>query len=294
VLIEAEPGLDPEAVARAIHQGGRSGERFLRLDCAGTDAVDLEAALFGTRGNRRHRGSALEVVSDKGLVVRAGEGTLFLANIPELPASTQGRLARLLRDGEMTVRETRHVASLGARVTAAAGPALPQDVEEGRFRDDLYRRVGTLRVEIPPLRRRPDDLAAITAVLIETICRNAGLPLKKPTPMALTLLKACPWRGNTRELRTFLERVVLDAASETIQLEDLLAHVRLDGRPAPAAPTRELREARRQFEREYIAAVIRHHHGRMVDAARALGLQRTNLYRKIRQLGIAGGGARTR
>jgi DNA-binding NtrC family response regulator len=112
------------------------------------------------------------------------------------------------------------------------------------------------------------------------------MPLKTLTRPALTLLSALPWRGNAPELRSLLERLILLVPQGLIRLEDVLAHTQLDGAPGPVRPDATLRQARARFESEYIAAVLQHHHGRIADAAQVLGVQRTNLYRKMRRLNL--------
>lgn len=133
----------------------------------------------------------------------------------------------------------------------------------------------------------PDDIRRVIERLVGEVCDRAGAGRKALAPAAVTLLAAMPWRGSLVELRHALSRIVGDVAGDVIQLEDVLAHVRFDGAPAPHAPAGTLRSARRQFEREYITLVLERHRGRVGDAARALGIQRTNLYRKARQLGIS-------
>lgn len=292
-LLVAEPGQDVAVVARLIHaHSGRASGPFLAVDSAGATPADIERELFGSPAARRSpRARGVETASSHSLLARAAGGSLLLQNVGELAASTQARLARALRDGEVRLAGSSRVVRLAARLMATASPGLTTDVEEGRFRADLYRRLSGMRIELPPLRHRREDISAIALQLAAEIGLAVGRPIRF-TPMALTLLSACPWRGNIVELRALLERVALGGADDVIRLEDLLAHVRLDGGPAPVVPSGNLRDARRRFERDYIAAVLQQHGGRIADAARALGIQRTNLYRKARQLGIQCGGAK--
>lgn len=287
VLLVAEPGQEVAVVARLIHaRSGRASGAFLVLDAAGATPAEVERELLGSPAVRRSpRANGLETVSSHSLLARAAAGSLLLQNAGELAASAQARLARALRDAEVRLAGTNRVARVAARLMATAGPALTSDVEEGRFRADLYRRLSGIRIELPPLRRRREDIGAIALHLAAEIGLTVGRPIRF-TPMALTLLSACPWRGNIAELRALLERVAMGGTDEVIRLEDLLAHVRLDGGSAPVPPAGNLRDARRRFERDYIAAVLQQHGGRIADAARALGIQRTNLYRKARQLGL--------
>jgi two-component system nitrogen regulation response regulator NtrX len=176
---------------------------------------------------------------------------------------------------------------LDIRPIAAVEPGFESAVEEGRLRRDLYDRLSLIRIELPPLRQRREDIPFLANHFLKEICRASGAPIKTLTRSAVTLLGALPWRGNAPELRALLERLVLLTPHGSIRLEDVLAQVRLDGSEVAAVGGTTLREARLRFERDYIAAVVRQHHGRMGEAAHALGIQRTNLYRKLRQLSVS-------
>jgi two-component system nitrogen regulation response regulator NtrX len=206
---------------------------------------------------------------------------LFLASVQELPATTQRRLARVLRDGQVRVGGSSRIRSLDLRLVASGPPSLEDDVAEGRFRADLFRRLSAGRIDVPALRERPEDLSEIVRQL-QAEGDDHGMP-RPCTRAALALLAALPWEGNLDELREVLGKIK-DNGAGPIRVEDLLAHLPLVRRTAVAGAS--LREARRQFEREYVAAVLREHGWCMRDAARALGMQRTNLYRKARQLNI--------
>jgi DNA-binding NtrC family response regulator len=159
-------------------------------------------------------------------------------------------------------------------------------VHAHRFRADLYRRLSALRLDLPPLRDRGEDVPALAQRLLDDICAADGLPTRTFTQTALALLGALNWPGNFAELRGAIERVVAETRAEVIQVEDLLPALQLLRAPAPFVPSGNLREARLRFERDYITAVLQHHGWRMAEAAQTLGIQRPNLYRKARQLGI--------
>ncbi len=169
---------------------------------------------------------------------------------------------------------------------ASASPSIDTEVQGNRLRTDLFRRVAAVRIDVPPLRDRAADVPAIATRLLEEICGARGVGARTFTTAALALVSALAWPGNIAELRHVLERVVADGADDTIQVEHLLPALRLDARPPAFRPAPNLREARLRFERDYIAAVLQHHGWRMADAAQTLGIQRPNLYRKARQLGI--------
>ena len=272
VLIAAERGLDAGAVARAIHQGGpgKAGP-FLVQTCAALGAAELERALFGSA--RRVAAADVETIAASSLLFRARGGVLFLSDLDELPAPLQQRLARLLRDGEVRLPRRSSPVALDVRLIASTTNRL-----DPGLREDLLRRL-PLVIEIPPLRQRRDDVPAMAEAMLAARDRR-----RRFTPAALTVLSALPWRRNTAELGGLLDRLAA-TGSGVIRQEDVLAEVQLDR--LPARPTGSLRDARRAFEREFIAGVLREHAWQMRDAARALGIERANLYRKARQLGIS-------
>jgi two-component system nitrogen regulation response regulator NtrX len=228
-------------------------------------------------------------VSHSSRLFEASGGTLFLQNLPEMPNRVQAKLHRVLRDREAVLSTDRSRLELDIRPIAAVDPGFESAVEEGRLRRDLYDRLSLIRIELPPLRQRREDVPFLANYFLKEICRANGAPIKTLTRSAVTLLAALPWRGNAPELRALLERLVLLTPHGSIRLEDLLAQVRLDSSEITSVGGTTLRDARLRFERDYIAAVVRQHHGRMGDAAQALGIQRTNLYRKLRQLSVMRG-----
>ena len=279
VLVVAEHGFSAERIARAI--AVRRPQPFLVLDCQAGSPESVLRDLFGRADGRR---TDVETVETRSLLARARGGTLLLAGVAQLPAAAQLRLWRVLRDGELRVGAT--TTQLDVRVIAATQPGLDREVAEHRFRRDLYDRLQRFRIDVPALRERRDDLPAIIQAVLAEVCRSRGI-VRRLAPAALTALTALPWTGNLDELRLALDRLALAVTGETIRQEDVLA----DLRPAPPSPPRfaitgTLREARLAFEREYIAAVLQEHGWRMSEAARTLGIERANLYRKTRQLGI--------
>jgi DNA-binding NtrC family response regulator len=270
VLIAAEAGLDTQAVARAVHRASRRKTRpFLVQPCAGWSAGELERALFGAP----HRAGDLETISTTCALARAHGGILLLSDLDELPAPLQRRLARILRDGEVRMVRRSSPASLDVRVVASTNNRL-----DPGLREDLLRRLPVI-VDLPSLRQRRGDVPAVAQAMLAARDHK-----RRFTAAALTVLAALPWRRNTSELSGLIARLTAPGTATLIRQEDVLAEVQLDR--SPARPTGNLRDARRAFEREFIAAVLRDHAWQMRDAARALGIERANLYRKARQLGI--------
>ena len=290
ILLYGERGTGREMLARAIHGHSRRDAPFVTVDCSSSSPQELEHELFGSVSQRRADGHEerriVERVSASAKLLECSGGTLFLMNLAEMPVRIQGKLHRILRDREAVLSSEKRRVELDIRPMAAVEPGFESAVDEGRLRRDLYERLSLIRIELPPLRQRREDIPFLANHFLKESCRTNGSPIKTLTRSALTLLAALPWRGNAPELRALLERLVLLTPHGSIRLEDVLAQVRLDGSDISATGGTTLREARLRFERDYIAAVVRQHHGRMGEAAAALGIQRTNLYRKLRQLSV--------
>ena len=218
------------------------------------------------------------------MFAQAQGGTLLLSNVGELAASGQLRLSRLLRDGEMRVDGK--TVPLRVRVIASAYPGLETDVAEHRFRAELHDRLQRGRVDVPPLRERAVDMPQIITMVLQDVCASRGTP-RTLAPAALTALASLPWPGNLDELRLALDRLVDRVRSSTIRQEDVIA----DLRPSPSQARRAGSLGRSVTHVSRSSASTsppssRNTAGGMSDAARTLGIQRANLYRKTRQLGI--------
>jgi two-component system, NtrC family, nitrogen regulation response regulator NtrX len=172
-------------------------------------------------------------------------------------------------------------------VAAAVEPGFDRALEEGRFRADLYKRLSATRIDVPPLRYRPEDIPLLAAHLLAEESSRLDLPSKRLSSSASVLLAALPWRGNIPELRQLLGTLLLLVPHETVSLRQLLAHIRLDGGAGAAQAAGSLRQAKTRWEREYITAVLARHKWCFSEAARELGIQRTNLHRKARTLRIS-------
>lgn len=260
VLIVGERGTGREMIARAIHlHGPRRDHPFTKVVCGDVGSPEL------------------------GLVLADGAApgaTVYLENLRELPADAQLRLDALVRDRLDTA------AADPPRFIASAEPSLFEEAERGRFRRGLVEAIAVVRIDLPPLRQRSADIPLLATYFLKEACRRADVPAKTFSRSALTLLAALPWLGNAAELRSLTERLAILIPRGVVLLEDVLANVRFEHAEALGRPRESLRIARERFERDYVAAVLQHHRGRMGAAARDLGIERTNLYRKIKQLNI--------
>jgi DNA-binding NtrC family response regulator len=248
--------------------------------CDSADAAGLGQLLFGTAA----AATDLEAVTRDSRIAAARGGTLFLRDVPELPAAVQARLARIARDGEVAIDGVPVATEL--RLTASASPAVDADVHGHRLRADLFRRLAGVRIDLPPLRDRQEDVPLIAVRVLDSFIEQRGLAPRGFTQAALALVGAVTWPGNLAELQAAIARVASEPGDHDIQVEHVLPALHLQRAPARFMPTGNLREARLRFERDYISAVLQHHAWRMADAAQTLGIQRPNLYRKARQLGI--------
>jgi len=286
VLLVGERGFNLEAVARIIHGTCGDAKPFVVVECATAEPSRIEARLLGGPVGSVDGGGDLEQIGGESHLVAARGGTLFLRDIGGLPASAQARLVRVIRDGQCRIDGAAQPQSTDVRLIGTASTLIDADVLEGRVREDLYRRVSTLRVDVAPLRDRAEDIPSIVDRLSRERSVKCSEPSRSFTQAALGFIAALPWRGNVGEIRDFIERLGPGPTAQAIQVEDVLAQVRLEAEALRIRPNGNLQSARRQFEREYIGVVLEQRGWRMTEAAKVLGIQRTNLYRKVRQLGV--------
>ena len=286
VLIRGEEGAGRQVVARAIHAASAGSGHFVVVDCASGDPRQLGAELFGSSPDAHNFGSRdFERVSRNSRLHDALGGTLYLRNITEAPNRIQARLARVFRDREAVLVESDTAIDIDVRLVAGVAPDVDAAVREGRLRDDIYRRLAGIAIDVPALRNRREDLPLLANCLLRQACSSARVPAKTLSRPALSLICALPWRGNGEELATLLRTIVDNGAAGGVGLDDVLRYVQLNT-GALSSEGGTLRQARAQFERRYIISLLEQHRGRMTDAAKSLGIQRTNLYRKMRTLKI--------
>jgi DNA-binding NtrC family response regulator len=277
VLLQGETGTGKGILAAWIHaHSGRSAETMVDLNCAGFSPALLESELFG-----HERGAFTGAVAAKpGLLEIADRGTVFLDEISEMDPLVQPRLLKVLE--EQTIRRVGDVRSRAVdfRLIAASHQDLAALAQEGRFRNDLYFRLSTLPLRVPPLRERVEDIPVLARHILEQLGADLGRAGLSLTGESVQLLQRYPWPGNVRELRNVLERAVLLNDGDRISA----AHLRFDA--LPPAPEDEERLTLQAVEREHIRSVLERTGGRVDDAARLLGVPLSSLYQKLKRHGI--------
>ena len=307
VMLTGERGTGRGLVARVVHACAHDGHApLVVIDCRDLLPAVAERTLFGVpaNGNGGNGGAGgiggsaasgvtrsatgVEVVYPGSLLHSARGGTIIFRNVDELPVRVQARLATLFRDREFKTRTNGSAQLYPVRPMAIVEPGFHQHVDDGRVRADLYRRFAEFQIQVPALRERREDIPGLAQLFVAGACSALNVEIKDMDTPSQTVLSALPWPGNVRELKDLLEGLVQVTPEPQISLRTLLDHVTLDA-PDGLHPTLgvSLRDARQRFEREYIAAVVAQHHGRIPDAAKALGIQRTNLYRKLRSLKLS-------
>lgn len=275
VLLVGESGTGKELFARMIHRWGpKKQERFLAANCATRPPELLESQLFGTQS------AASEQL---GIFRNAGEGTVFLDEVSQLPLSTQARLLRAMEYGEIMPQAASEPQNHQARIIAATSRDLSREVAEGRFDEALFYRLDGVKIRIPPLRERLDDIPELIDFFIAKHNREMGQRVTGAASETVRLLIAANWKGNIRQLDNAIERAVMMCDSTQIRPKDLPPDLLGSSQPLP--DTDDLRSALRHYERLHIERVLREWPDKR-EAARRLRLGLSSLYRKIEELGI--------
>ena len=298
MLIEGDSGVGKEVVAEAIHAASpRARKAIIRINCGAIPANLVESELFG-----HEKGAFTGAFERKiGRFQEADGGTLFLDEVGEMPLEAQVKLLRVLQSGEIQPVGARHAFEVDVRVIAATNKTLSDEIEAGRFREDLFYRLNVVQVTIPPLRDRPGDIAPLARHLLGRIAEQPGLRPLGITDDALALLNTYEWPGNVRQLHNALFRAAVLCDGDGLTRSDFPQIAQLAaGKPAGSAPPRapsgaagvtlfradgNLR-ALEEIEADVIRLAIGHYRGRMTEVARRLGIGRSTLYRKLGELGI--------
>jgi two-component system nitrogen regulation response regulator NtrX len=287
VLIYGENGTGKELVARSIHAlSRRRTSTFVEVNCAAIPEDLIESELFG-----HVRGAFTGAVADRrGKFEAADGGTLFLDEIADMSVKTQAKVLRVLQEQVMEPVGGTSKIRVDVRVLAATNKELPSEIRAGRFREDLYFRLNVIPIFVPPLRDRQEDIPLLAEHFMASFAEEYGRRLKTIDAGALARLQAYAWPGNVRELRNVIERLIIMVPGDTITAGDLafLASDHPGAAEAAEWPAdgMTLFEARDRFERAFIMRGLAAHQGNISRAAEALGVERSNLYRKMRAFGI--------
>jgi two-component system nitrogen regulation response regulator NtrX len=285
VLIYGESGTGKELVAHALHAlSPRSAHPLVEVNCAAIPEDMIESELFG------HMKGSFTAAHDRkiGKLQKADGGTLFLDEVGDMSLRTQAKVLRSLEEQRFEPLGAQESIQVDVRVVAATNKNLEEEIEKGNFREDLFYRLNVIPFYVPPLRERKEDIPVLAGYFLEEFARGYGRKPKELTPQALQLLQEHHWPGNVRELKNLIERIVI-----------LSPQTRIDARHIPLQPAKKpagdkpaerygsLQDVREAAEREYIQKKLEEAGGNVSRTAELLGLERSNLYRKMRALGIA-------
>ena len=285
VLLTGESGVGKELAARAIHSNSlRQDEAFVQVNCAAIPEELIESELFG------HEKGSFTGAAEKqiGKFELAHRGTIFLDEVGDMSLRTQAKVLRVLQEGEVERIGSQKTIQVDVRVIAATNKTLEEEIEAGRFREDLYFRLSVLPIRVPPLRERPEDVEPLIEHFVQEFCSVNNFRPKAFAPPAMEALKRHPWRGNVRELKNVVERLLIMAEGDEVRAEDVSGVLRRptdDATALSAAGT--LRDFKEAAERTFLVAKLRESNWNISATAQAIGTPRSNLYKKLDQYGIS-------
>jgi two-component system nitrogen regulation response regulator NtrX len=286
ILIMGENGTGKELVARSIHLQSRRAKRALvEVNCAAIPEELIESELFG-----HERGAFTGATTKKrGKFELAHEGTIFLDEVGDMSAKAQAKILRILQEKKFERVGGTKILDTDVRVLAASNKDLEKEMEEGRFRQDLYYRLHVIPLIILPLRERKEDILPLTEHFIKTFCMKEGIAPKTMTDEAMNLIMEHNWPGNVRELKNIIERLVIMSPSEVIAAKDIPPFVREGGGfndDRALFYQQSYRAARQEFERQFITRRLEENEWNVSKTADAIGLERSNLHRKMKVHGL--------
>jgi two-component system nitrogen regulation response regulator NtrX len=292
VLIQGESGVGKELVARTIHRNSlRSRERFVQVNCAAIPEELIESELFG------HEKGSFTGATEKqvGKFEQADRGTIFLDEVGDMSQKTQAKVLRVLQEGEVERLGSARTIKVDVRVIAATNKNLEEEIEKGHFREDLYFRLAVIPIQVPPLRERAEDIPLLVRHYMDGFSRENNMRPKRITQAALDALQRYRWKGNIRELRNTVERMIIMSGGDTIDVGDLPGSVRSQGGAPPArtgadavdARSGTLREFKDTAERAYLVAKLRENGWNISKTAEVIDTPRSNLYKKLEQYQIS-------
>ena len=287
VLVHGESGVGKELVARAVHRNSRRGkERFVQVNCAALPEELIESELFG------HERGAFTGATQKqiGKFEQADRGTIFLDEVGDMSLRTQAKVLRVLQEGEVERLGSARTIKVDTRVIAATNRNLEEAIDNDTFREDLYFRLSVIPIRVPPLRDRREDIPRLVGHFADLFCRENNFRPKQFTPPAVDLMTCDRWRGNVRELRNTVERLMVMTPGETIDTAEVRGVLRGDPRGGVADPAASrastLREFKEVAERAFLVEKLREHGWNISKTAEEIDTPRSNLYKKLEQYQI--------
>lgn len=286
VLIAGESGTGKELVARAIHtHSNRAGGPFVQVNCAAIPEDLIESELFG-----HEKGSFTGATSKQiGKFEQAHQGTIFLDEVGDMSARTQAKVLRVLQEGEIERVGSTATNKVDVRVIAATNKRLEEEIHHGRFREDLYFRLSVIPIRTPSLRERPEDIPELVNHFIEIFSTEDHLRRKQFSPQAMERLRKYPWKGNIRELRNTVERLLIMSSAAVIGVEDLPESIRYASEVIlpDHRDVGTLKEFKEMSERAFLVAKLRENNWNISQTAQVIGTPRSNLYKKLEQYKIS-------
>jgi two-component system nitrogen regulation response regulator NtrX len=280
ILISGESGTGKELLAAHIHhESPFSNGPFVKVNCAAIPSELLESELFG------HEKGAFTgaIAARKGKFELADGGTIFLDEVGDLPAASQAKLLRVLQEGEFHRVGGEQPIRVAVRVVSATNRNLSELVAQQKFREDLYYRLCVVPIRVPSLRERPHDIAPLAEYFLEDFCVRNNFHSKQIARETYPVLESYAWPGNARELRNIIERMAILTAGDRLTPDSVPVEIRI---PQDSSPRSNLKEARESAERDHILRALEETGWNVSGAARSLGMERTNLHKRIRALGL--------
>lgn len=285
VLITGENGTGKELIAKAIHRGSKRHHKpMIEVNCAAIPTELIESELFGHEKGAFTGATAQRI----GKFEQADQGTIFLDEVGDMSAATQAKVLRVLEEGKIERVGGSKTIAVDVRVIAATNKNLPEEIEGRNFREDLYHRLNVIPMHVPPLRERREDIPILVEAFIEEICARNGIAPKKISERAMQLLMAMEWRGNIRELRNMVERLVIISPGTMID-DALLDAVRSESKSELEdiiIGSKTFQEFKDRAESAYIKHQLDLHNWNISKAAEAMDIQRSHLYSKMKKYGL--------
>ncbi|MCX5910193.1 MAG: sigma-54 dependent transcriptional regulator [Deltaproteobacteria bacterium] len=286
ILITGENGTGKELVAQAVHRWSQRGSKpFVEVNCAAIPEELIESELFG-----HEKGSFTGALTKRrGKFDLANEGTIFLDEIADMSLKTQAKILRILQEQKFERVGGSEVIFIDVRVIAATNRDLKEEIQKGRFREDLYYRLNVIPLVVPPLRERKGDIPILVEHFIGEFCREYHKEPKKISPEALGFFTGYSWPGNVRELMNIVERMVIMTLGPVVEVKDVPPPIREQTKPPAEFSFFDynlLKEARREFEKRFILKKLMENDENISKTAEVIGIERSNLHRKIKAYGI--------